>query len=170
MGARATTPIGYLFARRKEDPASTTDAGISAPGGLSQGTIHATEKVAPSRGSQQTPAGGHKRSPPGGPLEKREIPEKPLPQSAGRAIAHSPTAGTQGALLLPIDSGGSTEPRAGLASFNPSPELLDWAAAKHGINALADDILGKFVDHQLATGKRPHDLDAAYRIWIRNEA
>jgi hypothetical protein len=72
--------------------------------------------------------------------------------------------------LLPIHSGGSTEPRAGLASFNPSPELLDWAAAEHGINALADDILGKFVDHQLATVKRPHDLDAAYRIWIRNEA
>jgi hypothetical protein len=72
--------------------------------------------------------------------------------------------------LLPTNGNGGVEPRAALASFNPSPELVDWAAEEHGINALADGVLGKFVDYQRANGRRPRDLDAAYRNWIRAEA
>ena len=47
--------------------------------------------------------------------------------------------------------------------------LVDWAATKH-VDALSDDVLGKFRDHLLVGGQPVHDFEAAYRIWVRNEA
>jgi hypothetical protein len=72
----------------------------------------------------------------------------------------------QGVLLLPINGGGDR--MAPLKRYNPSAELVDWAA-ELGVNALADGVLGEFIDYHLDHDKLPADIEAAYRRWVRRE-
>jgi hypothetical protein len=72
----------------------------------------------------------------------------------------------QGVLLLPINGGGDR--MAPLKRYNPSAELVDWAA-ELGVNALADGVLGEFIDYRLEHDKLPADIEAAYRRWVRRE-
>jgi DNA-binding MarR family transcriptional regulator len=72
----------------------------------------------------------------------------------------------QGVLLLPINGGGDR--MAPLKRYNPSAELVDWAA-ELGVNALADGVLGEFIDYRLEYDKLPADIEAAYRRWVRRE-
>jgi hypothetical protein len=80
----------------------------------------------------------------------------------------------QGELLLPIIGGkrnddGTGDQQAAIANFHPPLETVDWALREYQVDALADDVLGKFRDNLLAYNKRPSDLNAAYKNWIRNE-
>jgi hypothetical protein len=72
----------------------------------------------------------------------------------------------QGVLLPPINGGGDR--MAPLKRYNPSAELVDWAA-ELGVNALADGVLGEFIDYHLDHDKLPADIEAAYRRWVRRE-
>jgi DNA-binding MarR family transcriptional regulator len=71
-------------------------------------------------------------------------------------------------LLLPINGGG--ERLTAFRRYNPSAATIEFAEAL-GVNALADAVLGKFIDHYLGTVGRPPngDFDAAFRNWIRKE-
>ena len=71
-------------------------------------------------------------------------------------------------LLLPINGGG--ERLTAFRRYNPSAATIEFAEAL-GVNALADAVLGKFIDHYLGTIGRPPngDFDAAFRNWIRKE-
>jgi hypothetical protein len=118
--------------------------------------------------AQNSPTGGT-------PTEKRteRITERDslsAREGAGAREGDDDAIWQQGELLLPIKGGNcNDDQRAAIANFHPPPELVDWAAREYGVDALADDVLGQFRDNQLANDKRPSDLNAAFRIWIRNE-
>jgi hypothetical protein len=72
--------------------------------------------------------------------------------------------------LLPFS--GRADRLALLKRFNPPPTLVDWAREERGVNALADHVLGKFIDWRIEKNQLPIDLEAieaAYRNWIRDE-
>jgi hypothetical protein len=53
-----------------------------------------------------------------------------------------------------------------LKRYDPSAALVDWAA-KYGINARDDRVLGEFRDLHIRYNHLPTDTEAAYRRWIR---
>jgi|HubBroStandDraft_6_1064221.scaffolds.fasta_scaffold129188_2 hypothetical protein len=84
---------------------------------------------------------------------------------AGGGFSQNPVEEKQ-SMLLPSNC--ARERLEALKTFNPSGPLIDWAA-ELGVNARADNVLGKFIDHHCANGRVPADLEAAFRNWIRNE-
>jgi hypothetical protein len=60
--------------------------------------------------------------------------------------------------------------RPPITTYVPPPAVIAWAAEHAaGIDALADDVLGKFRDWHRAKGRHPRDLDGAFRNWLRQE-
>ena len=87
----------------------------------------------------------------------------------GEGFSNDRVEKKQGVLLMPM-KGGREQQLAALRAYTPSDELVDWAAKEFGIDALADNILGKFKAHHCASRKPPPaDREAAYRKWIYNE-
>src|SRR5271170_2142159 len=84
---------------------------------------------------------------------------------AGGGFSQNPVEEKQS---VPLPSNCARGRLEALKTFNPSGPLIDWAA-ELGINARADNVLGKFIDHHCAHGRVPADLEAAFRNWIRNE-
>jgi hypothetical protein len=75
----------------------------------------------------------------------------------------------QASLLLPIL--GSGDRTAVIKRYNPSPALIELAAA-FGFNAHAEDILGRWQRHRIANNRLPLDdaaAEADFENWIRDQ-
>jgi hypothetical protein len=74
--------------------------------------------------------------------------------------------------LLLIKGGGERKARlAIIKSYNPSPALVE-RAAELGINAVDEDVFGKWQRHRISTNRLPLDFEAAeadFENWIRDE-
>jgi hypothetical protein len=117
-----------------------------------------------------SPADTHKEhpkrteeTPPAGEFRARE----------GEDFSNDEVDRRQGTLLLPTRGGGDRKARlAVIKSYNPSPALIE-RAAEFGINALAEDVFGKWQRHRIANDRLPLDHAAAeadFENWIRDEA
>jgi DNA-binding MarR family transcriptional regulator len=162
--------------RCASQPATQADIIMGAAlNGAISGTETVTEKGAVS-GSKTVPILALNGAISGTPTEIEQNLEQSLPYGEGRARTREEEGfsqidqvdGRQRELLLPINGGGSVRLKA-LSNFNPSAALVKFASDLR-VNALDPNVLGRFIDWHLAHGKVPVDVDAAYRIWIRNEA
>ena len=67
----------------------------------------------------------------------------------------------QPSLLLPIKGGRERKARlAVIKNYNPSPALIELVA-ESGVNVLAEDVLGRWQCHRIATDRLPLDFEAA---------
>ena len=76
-------------------------------------------------------------------------------------------------MLLPFNGNGSGDRMAPLRTYNPSATVVDFAATLR-VNALAEHVLGDFIDYYTQHPDKMPDcsteaIEAAYRRWIRRQ-
>jgi hypothetical protein len=115
-------------------------------------------------GGNHTEGEQKERSPPSGESRTRARGEE--------AFSNGEVDRKQGVLLLPSRGGGDRKARlAVIKSYNPLPALIE-RAAELGVNALAEDMLGKWRRNRIANNRLPLDFEAAeadFENWIRDE-
>jgi DNA-binding MarR family transcriptional regulator len=161
--------------RRASQPAPQADATTADKNGAAFGTETTVENGAVF-GSETVPFSAQNGTVFGTPTERTES-QTESPLRGGRAHtreggSRSGSVKDQPALLLPLNgnAGRNGASSSAIEHYQPSAEIVAWAAAHFpDVDPLDPSVLDRFKDNHLKKGTNLRDLDAAYRIWIRDE-